>query len=142
MNDKRERGFSMVELLVVVVVIGIIAALAVPALQKAIRAAENGTTFATLKTVASTQAGFYSQNNRFGRLVEINNLLSSSVGTQSGNDVQRGKFVISMVPPVPTDVELRDRYTITATRNVVGEGVTYIYEITEAGQVRQIEPAP
>lgn len=142
MKDRNERGFSMVELLVVVVIVGIVASLAVPALQKAIRAAENGTTFATMKTMASTQAGLYHQNGRFGRLIEINNVLSGGVGTQMGNDIHRGKFVISMVPPVPTDIELQGSYTIEATRDVVGEGVIYKYEITEAGQVRQISPIP
>jgi len=142
MNNRNQRGFSMVELLIVVVIIGIIASLAVPALQKAIRAAENGTTFATMKTMASTQTGLYHQNGRFGRLLEVNNVLSGGVGTQSGNNINRGKFVISMVPPVPTDLELRDSYTIEATRNVVGEGVIYKYEITQAGQVRQISPLP
>lgn len=142
MMNRRESGFSMVELLVVVVIVGIVASLAVPALQKAIRAAENGTTFATMKTMASTQTGIYHQSGRFGRLNEINNLLSGGVGTLMGNDIYRGKFVISMVPPVPTDLELRDSYTIEATRNVAGEGVIYKYEITQAGQVRQISPIP
>jgi prepilin-type N-terminal cleavage/methylation domain-containing protein len=135
-----ERGFSLIELLLVVVIIGIIAALAVPALQKGIRAAENGNTFASMRTIASTQVNFYSQNGRFGRLTEINNLLSSSVGTASGNDLTRGKFTLSMVPATPSDVELKDGYMITATRNVTGEGVVYKYELTQAGEIRQVLP--
>ena len=80
----RTEGFSLIELLIVVTVVGIIAALAVPMLQKGIRASENGNTFASMRTIASTQVNFYSQNGRFGRLTEINNLLSSSIGTPSG----------------------------------------------------------
>ena len=140
MKNNNERGFSLIELLIVVVIIGIIATLAVPWLQKGIRAAENGNTFASLRTIASTQVNYYSQNNRFGRLTEINNLLSSSIGTPSGNNINRGKFVLSMSPAAPTDAELRNGYTITATRNVTGEGVTYIYEVTQAGEIRQILP--
>jgi type IV pilus assembly protein PilE len=140
MKDRGERGFSLIELLIVVVIIGIIAALAVPALQKGIRAAENGNTFATMRTIASTQVNYYSQNNRFGRLTEINNLLSSSIGTPSGNELNRGKFVLSMTPAAPTDAELKNGFTITATRNVAGEGVTYVYEITQTGEIRQILP--
>lgn len=140
MKNSRNRGFSLVELLVVVVVIGIVAALAVPALQKAIRATENGNTFASLKSVASSQAGYYSQNNRFGRLTEINNLMSSSIGTQSGSQLIRGKFTLSMVPPTPTDAELRESYTIVAIRNVAGEGVIYEYRVTQSGAVEVIRP--
>jgi prepilin-type N-terminal cleavage/methylation domain-containing protein len=140
MINKKESGFSLIELLLVVVIIGIVASVAVPALQKGLRAAENGNTFATMRTIASTQVNYYSQNNRFGRLTEVNNLLSSSIGTNSGNDINRGKFVLSMSPAIPTDLELRNGYTITATRNVAGEGVTYVYELTQGGEIRQILP--
>jgi len=122
------------------VVIGIVAALAVPVLQKATRAAENGNTFAAMRTIASTEVGYYQTNGRFARVTEINNLLSSSIGTNSVNEVNRGRWVFSMTPATPTDTELRDGYIITATRNVPSEGVIYIYELTQAGEIRQISP--
>lgn len=138
-NTKDMRGFSIIELLIVCAVAGIIATIAVPHLQKAIRATENANTFATMRTIGSTQAGYYSQNGRFGRVTEINNILSSSIGTPVGNDVIRGKFVLSMTPATPTDAELREGFTITATRNVAGEGVVYVYELT-GRELRQILP--
>jgi len=109
-------------------------------LQKGIRASENGNMFASMRTIASTQVNFYSQNGRFGRLSEINNILSNSIGTPSGTDVTRGKFVLSMVPATPTDAQLKDGYTITATRNISGEGVVYEYQLTQAGEIQQILP--
>lgn len=133
MKNKNERGFSIIELLVVCVVIGIIAVIAVPHLQKGIVASENGNMYATMRTIATTQATYYSQNNRYGRLSEINNILGSSIGTPSGNDIIRGKFTISMAPATPTDLELRNGFTILATRVITGEGLTYIYTVTESG---------
>ena len=133
MNNKSERGFSLIELLVVVVVIGIIASVAVPYLYKAIRAAENANMYAALHSVATTQASFISQNSRYGRLNEINNIMANSVGTPSGNDLIHGKFTVSMTPAVPTDVELSNVYTIIATRNVPSEGVIYTYRLTQSG---------
>jgi prepilin-type N-terminal cleavage/methylation domain-containing protein len=138
---KHQDGFSLIELLIVVVVIGIVAALAVPALQKATRAAENGNTFATMRTIASTQVGFYQTNGRFAKVTELNNIMANGIGTNSGNDVNRGRWVFSMTPDVPSDAELREGYVLTATRNVPSEGITYKYELTQNGQIRQILPA-
>jgi len=140
MKNRNEKGFSLIELLIVVVIIGIVAALAVPALQKGIRAAENGNTFGAMRAISSSQVGFYSQNSRFGRLAEINTSLSGSLGSVSGNSIIHGKFVFDMAPATPTDAELRQGYTITATRNVSGEGVIYKYEIDQTGEIRQILP--
>lgn len=140
MKEKRESGFSLIELLLVVAVIGIVAAIAVPALQKGVRAAENGSTFSLMRTIASTQMSYYSQNSRYGRLTEINNLLSQSIGTVQGVELIRGKFTLDMSPASPTDAELKDGFTITATRNVSGEGVIYKYQLTQSGEIVQILP--
>jgi prepilin-type N-terminal cleavage/methylation domain-containing protein len=140
MRNNNERGFSIIELVIVCLVIGIVAAIAIPHLQKGLRAAENGNTFATMRTIASTQLNYFSQNSRFGRVTEINNVMSGGIGTPSGFDVIRGKFVMSMSPANPTDTELRDGYTITATRNIAGEGEVYLYELTQSGEIRQILP--
>ena len=141
MEGRKDKGFSLIELLLVVVIIGVIAALAVPYLQKGVRAAENGATFAVLRTVASTQVAFFSQNNRFGRLDEINSLLDGGFGSLIGpNTISRNKFTYVMVPGSPTDAELHNGYTVTATRNPTGDVTIYEYELTQTGEIRQILP--
>lgn len=139
-RTKSERGFSIIELLIVAVIIGIIASLAVPHLQRGIIASENGNMRATMRSIGSTQVAYFTQNSRFGRLNEINNIMSGAIGTPSGNELLRGKFVLAMVPAAPTDAELNAGYTITATRDIAGEDVVYVYEITHSGEVRQILP--
>ena len=137
---RSENGFSLVELLLVVVVIGIVAAIGVPAYQKGIQAAEHRSVFAALRTISSSQAGFYSQNNRFGRLDELISIHGSAFGPPTGNRIFRNRFTIEMVPEIPTDGELSDSYVITATR--VDTGITYQYELSQSGQITRRYPGP
>src|SRR5437773_12543548 len=106
MKKINERGFSIIELLIVVLIIGIIASLAVPHLQKGLRAAENGNMVGTMRTISQTEVSFYSQNSRFARLSEVNNAFSDTLGTMSGNELDRGRFALTMTPADPTDAEL------------------------------------
>ena len=137
MKKCNEKGFSLVELLVVVVIIGIIAALAVPAFQKAVIAAENRNIFATMRTMNSSQAVFFSQNQRFARLGELNNISGNGLGTVVGDRMIRNKFTFEMSPVNPTDAELKDGYTIGAFRDA--SGITYRFELTNSG-VQRILP--
>jgi prepilin-type N-terminal cleavage/methylation domain-containing protein len=139
MCNKREEGFSLIEVLLVVVIIGIVAAMAVPAYQKGMWAAENGSAFGTMRTIASSQVTFYTQNNRFARLDEINAALGNGVGTQVGDKLVRGKYVFEMTPARPEDQELTTGYLITATRDVTGDAM-YQYELDQSGRIVQVYP--
>ena len=136
-RDKKESGFSLIELLLVVVVIGIIAAVAIPAYQKSKQAAENGSTFAIMRTIGSTQVTFFSQNNRFGTLPELQKILNNSIGTTVVDKVFRGTYVYELASD---PVDLPTEYVITATRSIPGETV-FTYEINQAGKIRQVLPA-
>ncbi len=140
MQDTNQKGFSLIELMLVVVIVGIIAAIGVPAYQKASRAAENSTTFATMRTMSSSQVGCYSQRSRFCRLDELNNQLGGSIGQWNSPNLIRGKFVFEMGGVTPSDADLKESYTITATRNVTGDDIIYKFEIDQSGQITQILP--
>jgi prepilin-type N-terminal cleavage/methylation domain-containing protein len=139
MNRKGESGFSLIELLLVIVIIGIIAAMAIPAYQKGMWAAENGAAFGTLRTISSTQLSFYAQNSRYGRLDEVNRILGGSVGTVVGDRLIKGKYVYEMTPVRPNDTDLAREFLISATRDVTGDAV-YKYELNQTGKIVQVYP--
>ena len=140
MKQRNQSGFSLIELLLVVTIIGIIAALGVPSLQRGIRAADNGSTFATLRSISSAQIGFYSQNGRFARLSELNAIQENSLGRPSGTGLQRGRFTIEMSPASPSDEDLRTSYTIIATGAASGDPVPYVFRVNQTGEIVQVTP--
>ena len=138
MKLDNQKGFSLIELLLVVTIIGIVAAVAVPNFQKGIRAAENGSTFSALRVISSAQVAFFSQNGRFGRLNEIH-AIAPSIGTVVGDTIVRGDHVIEMTPVSPTDAELKDSFTVTATR-AYDDNLIHKYELDETGEIRWLLP--
>lgn len=147
-HTKRERGFSLVELLMVVAIIGVLASIAIPSYQRVRINALETRVVADLKAMATTQEMFYLNpvflspssvrfaQKRYAKLHELNSFARNAFGkTTSTYYIYQGAVRYSMIPLWPTDNSLVARYRIQAR----GIGTyRFIFQIDESGKVARI----
>lgn len=102
---KTHKGFSLVELLVVCIIISVIAAIAIPSILASRRAANEASAIQTLRTINSAEGTYTStngSNNTFGSLNQLSSagmLDATFVGTTF---TKSGYTFVHTLPATPT----------------------------------------
>ncbi len=114
-----QAGFSLIELMIVVVIIGIIAAIAYPSYQRNVRESNRTEAQGALVTLAALQERFFSDNNSYGLLGTTCTRINFPATTE------HGYYTIAVTlpgtPPTEDTVNCRitanhaSSYTLTAT---------------------------
>lgn len=116
-----QKGFSLIELLLVITIGAILATVSIPSLFRAKRAAEKGAVINNLRTLSTHQMSYMSVNGRYARLTELNTFMGNNLGTITGTSLYRGEYRYRMYPSSnPTNSYLKDRFAMRGTRSERG----------------------
>lgn len=104
---RKESGFTLVELMIVVAIIGILAAIAYPSYQDSVRKSRRAQAITDLYSIQLAQEKYRANNPLYGTLAQLG---AASVSPTTGT---------AYYSVVASDITAT-RYTLTATANTTG----------------------
>ena len=146
-NQRNQRGFSLIELMIVIAIIGILIAVGVTGYKAAMRAANEAAAVKTLRTIAEQQMLYFNAHQRstFGSFEEMRkeNLLDSRF--DGATPVVDG-YVYTM-KVIPKSTTAQAGYTINADPQVAdgvsatGKNHYFVSSDTNTIHVNETQPA-